>query len=206
MAITSENKQHRIRFYASNQLRYALIYICITLAVLLFLNVYSSGTSQKLYYQSKELSMLEKIFGENPELIKLMGTPTIAAEEKLALIKDIIKSGNISEYTGNLLCILAERSRFNCFEGIVKCFRTKYNEHFKIAEIVVTTSTPLSDDMRSKIIAKMSQVTGKTVMIREKLDPDIIGGIVIDYGSTRYDGSVKARLNAIKNELGSVIA
>lgn len=155
---------------------------------------------------SEELSALEAIFCDNPELAKLMGTPTISADEKLSLIKDIIKSGNVSEFTGNLLCLLAEKGRFGCFEGIVKCFRTKYNEHFKIAEIVVTTSTPLTEDMRAKIAARMSEVTGKTVTIREKLDPDIIGGIVIDYGSTRYDGSVRARLNAIKNELGSVIA
>ncbi len=160
----------------------------------------------KLEGVAQELSALEAIFSDNPELVKIMGTPTVAAEEKLSLMKDIIKSGNVSEYTGNLLCVLAERSRFGCFGGIVKCFRAKYNEHFKIAEIVVTTSTPLSEDMRGKIVAKMSEVTGKTVTIREKLDPDIIGGIVIDYGSTRYDGSVRARLNAIKNELGSVIA
>ena len=60
MAITSENNRPRIRFYASNQLRYSLIYVLITLVVLLFLNIYSSGTSQKLYYQDKEASMLEK--------------------------------------------------------------------------------------------------------------------------------------------------
>ena len=160
----------------------------------------------KLKGIAEELSALETIFGENPELSKIMGTPTISAEEKLSLIKDIISSGGISEYTGNLLCLLAEKGRFGCFEGIVRCFRAKYNEHFKIAEIVVTTSTPLSEDMRAKIAARMSEVTGKTVTLREKLDPDIIGGIVIDYGSTRYDGSVRARLNAIKNELGSVIA
>ena len=160
----------------------------------------------KLKDVEEELSALESIFSDNPELMKLMGTPTIAADEKISLMKDIISSGKISEFTGNLLCVLAEKGRFGCFDGVVKCFRAKYNEHFKIAEIVVTTSEPLSDDMRSKIAAKMSQVTGKTVTIREKLDPDIIGGVVIDYGSTRYDGSVRARLNAIKNELGSVIA
>ncbi len=153
-----------------------------------------------------ELTALSGIFAENPEFEKLMGTPTVSAEEKLALIREIIESGNISEYTGNMLCVLAERSRFGCFDGIVNNFRAKYNQHFKIAEIVVTTSTPLSEDMRRKIIARMSEVTGMTVSLKEKLDPSLIGGIVIDYGSTRYDGSVRTRLNAIKNELGSVIA
>lgn len=153
-----------------------------------------------------ELTSLQEIFAENPELTKIMDTPTITVEEKLSLIKDIVASGNVSEYSGNLLCILAERGRFGCYNGIVKNFRAKYNEHFKIAEIVVTTSTPLTDELREKITKKMSEVTGKTVSIREKVDAGIIGGIVIDYGSTRYDGSVSARLNAIKNELSSIIA
>ncbi|MGN0687962.1 MAG: ATP synthase F1 subunit delta [Oscillospiraceae bacterium] len=160
----------------------------------------------KLSDIAEELSALEDVLSANPELTKLMNTPTVAAEEKLALTKDIIKSGNVSEFTGNLLCVLTEKGRFGCFSGIEKCFRAKYNEHFKIAEIVVTTSAPLSEDMRGRIAERMSAVTGMTVSVREKIDPDIIGGIVIDYGSTRYDGSVKARLNAIKNELGSIIA
>ncbi len=153
-----------------------------------------------------ELTALQEIFAANPELVKLMDTPTITTEEKLSLIKDIVKDGNVSEFSGNLLCILAERGRFGCYDGIVKNFRAKYNEHFRIAEIVVTTSVPLTDELREKIIRKMSEVTGKTVSICEKVNPDIIGGIVIDYGTTRYDGSVKARINAIRNELSSIIA
>ncbi len=71
MAITSENNRRRIRFYASNQLRYSLIYILITLAVLLFMNLYSSGTSQKLYYQDKEAAMLEKCQRAATEIAQL---------------------------------------------------------------------------------------------------------------------------------------
>ena len=59
--------------------------------------------------------------------------------------------------------------------------------------------------MKQKIIEKMSKVIGKTVSLNEKVDEKLIGGIVIDYGSKRYDGSVKSRLDALKGELGSVI-
>ncbi len=154
----------------------------------------------------EELTALNGIINENPELAKLMGVPTVSTEEKIALTKEIVSSGNVSEYTGNLLCLLTEKGRFGCFNGIVKHFREMYNEHFRIAEIIVTTSEPLTDAMRAKITAKMAEITGKTVSITEKLDPAIIGGIVIDHGSTRYDGSVKARLNALKNDLSSIIA
>lgn len=153
-----------------------------------------------------ELTELDKIFSQNPEFIKLMGTPTIPVDEKIALCKELGKDGGISELSGNLLCVLAERSRMSCFSGIVKQFREMYNDKFKLADIVVTSSEPLSADMKEKISAKMSQVIGKTVTVIEKVDPNIIGGIVIDYGSRRYDGSVKARLNALKAELGSVIS
>ena len=152
-----------------------------------------------------ELTELDKIFSQNPEFIKLMSTPTVSIEEKIELCNEIAKAGNVSELCGNLLCILAEKSRMSCFSGAVKYFREMYNIKFKLADITVTSTEPLSDAMREKIAAKMSQVLGKTVTITEKVDPAIIGGIVIDYGSRRYDGSVKARLNALKNELGSVI-
>lgn len=153
-----------------------------------------------------ELESLNKVFADAPEFIKLMGTPTISAEEKLSLCKDIIKTGGVSELVGNLLCVLAEKSRINCFAGIVKTFKELYNEKFKLAEITVTTSAPLSDKMKEQIAEKMSKIIGKTVTINERINTEIIGGIIIDYGSRRYDGSVKARLNGLARDLGSVIA
>ncbi len=153
-----------------------------------------------------ELDSLSKVFEENWEYVKLMGTPTVPMREKLELTKDLISAGGVSEMCGNLLYVLTEHGRFGCFEGIVKNFRRMYNDYYNIAEIKVTTSAPLSESLRERIRKKMSDITGKTVNIREKVVPDIIGGIIIDYGSTRYDGSVKARLNALKTELGSVIS
>ena len=60
MVITSENNLLKKRKYSNTQLRYAIVYVVVTFAVLLFLNVYTSGTSQKLFYQSKQTSMIEK--------------------------------------------------------------------------------------------------------------------------------------------------
>lgn len=153
-----------------------------------------------------ELSTLDGILSDDPDFIKLLGTPTVPVDEKLGMIREIIAAGGVSEYTGNLLCVLTERGRMGCFSGIVKNFRASYNEYFKIAEITVTSSVPLSEQVRENIAAKMSEVTGKTVSIREKVDPALIGGVVIDYGSTRYDGSVRSRLSELKRELGGVIA
>lgn len=153
-----------------------------------------------------ELFALDEIFSANPDLTKLMDAPTVPVEEKIGLLREMISAGGVSELCGNLLCVITEKGRFGCFGGIVKNFRRLCSEFYKIAEITVTSSEPLTDALREKIKTKMSEVTGKTVSIKEKLDPTIIGGVIIDYGSTRYDGSVKTRLNSLKKELGSVIA
>ncbi len=153
-----------------------------------------------------ELRTLSDIFDENPGFIKVMGTPTVSVEEKVGLCRDITENGKLSSLCGNLLCVLAEKNRMGCFSDIVKRFNELYNDKFKLAEITVTASEPLSDKMKEQIAAKMSTIIGKTVTIREKVDKSIIGGIVIDYGTRRYDGSVRARLDALKKELGSVIA
>ncbi len=71
MVIISENDAKQNRQYRSAQYRYALIYTCITFAVLLFLNIYTSGTSQKLFYQSKETSMIEKCLLASSEIANL---------------------------------------------------------------------------------------------------------------------------------------
>ncbi len=71
MAIISESNEKQSRQYRSAQYRYALIYTCITFAVLLFLNIYTSGTSQKLFYQSKETSMIEKCLLASSEIANL---------------------------------------------------------------------------------------------------------------------------------------
>ncbi len=154
----------------------------------------------------EELKALDEIFTANPGFAKIMSTPTISAEDKISLCREIISAGNVSELTGNLLCVLTENGRMGCFSGIVKEFREMYNDKFRLTEIVVTTASPLSSELKNKIAAKMSEVIGKTVTVNEKIDKNIIGGIVIDYGSRRYDGSIKARLDSLRKELGSVIA
>lgn len=153
-----------------------------------------------------ELVKLSELLDEYPDFIKLLGTPTVSVDEKLVIMRELTAVGGVSELTANLVCVLTERGRMNCFDGIVKNFRILYNDYFKIAEITVTSSAPLSDEMKAKITEKMTQVTGKTVSLKEKTDPALIGGIVIDYGSTRYDGSVRTRLAQLKKELGGVIA
>ncbi len=74
-----------------------------------------------------------------------------------------------------------------------------------IAEITVTTAFPLTPAQKEQVKEKMSEIIGKNIVMSEKLDKSIMGGIVVDYGDTRMDGSVKTRLEGLKESFSQLI-
>lgn len=89
LAITSENKRKTLIQYKSTHFKYALTYVFITLAVLLFLNLYSSKTSQKIFYQSKEAAMLDKCILASNEIAKLPVVNPSTVEQSLESIASL---------------------------------------------------------------------------------------------------------------------
>ena len=108
-------------------------------------------------------------------------------------------------YTYNFLRVLTDAGRLDHYSKICEYFSERCNEHLGIAEITVVTVNGLTPSAREKLTAKMTEILGKKVVIKEETDPSIIGGIVVKHEGTVMDGSVKARLQALKNDIGSVI-
>ncbi len=151
-----------------------------------------------------ELCAVNDILTEVPDFVKLSKTPTVSAAEKASIIKETFE-GRVSDYTYRFLMIITENGRLPFFGRIYRYFASLCNERLGIAEITAVTAEPLTEELKAKIKLKMTQVTGKTISLKEEVDPSIIGGIVLKYGSRSFDGSVKARLDALKAEIGSVI-
>jgi len=163
--------------------------------------------SDRVIYDTtlSQLNAVRTVMGEVPDFVKLLSTPTVDDKEKLSLIDEMF-SGKTTDSVYNFLRLLTINRRMDSFFGICKTFSSLYNEKFDIAEITVTSSMELDDVLRAKITAKMTKITGKTIRLTEKVDKSIIGGVMIDYGNTRFDGSVKTRLNQLKKEISGVIA
>lgn len=153
----------------------------------------------------EELDSLAVIFKDTPEIAKFLSTPTVGLSEKLSVLEKAFK-GRVSETAYNLLCVVTEKGRADILPAIAEDYKNRWNEMKNIAEVIVTTSTPLSDGLRSKLKAKLETVYKKTVILTEKVDESIMGGIVINYGNTMMDGSVKAKLEALQKQIKGVIA
>ncbi len=152
-----------------------------------------------------DLNGVSGIFSAEPDFLKLLKVPTIPIDEKLSIIKEAFE-GKIHTYVLNFLYVLTENGRTDSFAKILEYFTTLYNEHKNLVDVTVTSASALSDETVEKIKAKMISVTGKTVNLKLKTDPAIIGGVVISYGNTVIDGSVKARLEKLKADIADTIA
>lgn len=145
-----------------------------------------------------ELNGYSDIFEQNPDLIKLLSAPTVSLDEKLEIVNKIFDDcGNVYSF----LCILIEKGRITKLLSVRNEFNKLYNEKNNIAEMTVTTSVALKAELREKLLLKLEAKSGKKVKLTEKVDKDIIGGIIVRYGNTIMDNSIKGKLEAVAQEL-----
>lgn len=154
---------------------------------------------------NEELTALAKIFNDAPELAKMLCAPTVDSAQKTKFIEQIFK-GKTSDITYNFLCLLTDKKRASYLPAIADSFKERFYEMKNIVEVKVTTSVPLNVTLRNKLKSKLEAVYKKTVILEETINPDILGGIVINYGNTMLDGSVKAKLDAMQNQIKNFIA
>ncbi len=148
----------------------------------------------------RNINDCRKVFADNPDLLKFLSAPAINTDKKTELISEIFSDCGI---VCNLLCVITVKNRASLIYQITDCFNKLYNEYRNIAEITVTTCIPLSDTMREKLKAKLSAKFGKTVVMNEKVDKSILGGVIVQYENLQIDSSIKSKLNSVHNELKS---
>ncbi|MGN0642409.1 MAG: F0F1 ATP synthase subunit delta [Huintestinicola sp.] len=153
----------------------------------------------------EELNALVTVFEANPELTDVLSTPTVSDAEKLELIENVFK-GRVSETAFNFLCVLTEKGRCRYLGSIAKAFRKSFYDISGIVEVTVTSTRPLTDSAREKLKAKLEKKYGKKVIMTEKVDMSIMGGLVVTCGDSMLDGSVKTKLEEMHKQIKDMIA
>ena len=105
----------------------------------------------------------------------------------------------------NFLKLLCEENLLAELPGCVRAYRDRYNADHGITEVTVVSAVPLNDTSREKLLAKLQEMTGKTVRLTAKVDPSILGGLRLDLNGTRLDGTVQRRLERLRDSIGSVV-
>lgn len=151
-----------------------------------------------------EINFVADSLKEFPEFQNIIKSPTINKNEKKNIISDVFKE-KLSQEMLNFLKIIIDKSRGNSIEAIREDFKAKVNNHKGIVDAVAITAIPMSKEDSDKLINKLSGITGKTINLTNEIDKSIIGGVMVKIGDKVIDGTLKGKLDNIKEELSQII-
>jgi F-type H+-transporting ATPase subunit delta len=134
-----------------------------------------------------------------PELDALLRNPQLDPGTKADALGQILGGGE--EIARNFLRVVAENGRAAQIEEIIREFEQLYAAQQQVLNVELTTAYELSDDEARAIVKQIEEASGRTVQAKRSVDPDLIGGIVLKAGTRLADGSVRGRLNRLRQEL-----
>ena len=134
-----------------------------------------------------------------PELGALLRNPEIDRAAKAAALRDIL--GDADELVRNFVLLLVEKGRVAELEEIAREFERLVAASERRLEVELTTAVELSDEEADRIVRQIAEVSGREVDATRTVDPDMIGGIILQAGSQRVDASVRGRLERLRHEL-----
>ena len=120
----------------------------------------------------------------------------------MAVIDDSFR-GKVHPYVLNFLKLLTEKGHIRAFSDCVKAYTKQYNADHGIVSVQAVAAVALTEDQQKKLQHKLEDVTGKQIELICRVDPGCIGGVRLDYDGKRIDGTVKSRLDAMKQLLES---
>lgn len=159
--------------------------------------------------QANETSQSEVVFNDmqtvhetiqsNRELKSVLNSPVINANHKENALLAIFEK--LSENTKSLIRVLVENQRANLLDGVAKHYIDLYNKAQGVVVVQVTTAVALTEELTTKVLAKVKELTGSDkVSINSTIDESIIGGFVLRIGDLQYNASIANNLAKIKRE------
>ena len=152
----------------------------------------------------EQMSVLNEGFSAEPAFVQLLSAPSIPKEERCQVLDDSLR-GQVHPYVLNFMKILTEKGYMRHFADCCRLFRQQYNKDKGILPVVAVTKLPLSDELRRKLTDKLSVVTGKTIDLECRVDPECLGGVRLELDGIQVDGTIRHRLDEIRKLLKNTV-
>ena len=179
------------------------------------INIVASRYAEALFQVGEETDSTDKLYGElkavvdivkeNKDFSNILRSPLVSKEEKKDLITKVFEN-KLSQNMINFLKILADKDRLALLADIEKDFKVLLNEKNNILEGIVITAVPMKEEEVKELQTKLSAKYNKTVVLENEVDKSVLGGVLVRLGNEEIDGTVKNRLDKMKEQLSQVIS
>jgi F-type H+-transporting ATPase subunit delta len=148
-----------------------------------------------------DLDRFDAMLADSPELLRLVRSPVFSAGAQSRALAAVLEKAEIGGTAAKFLKVLTANRRLFAVTDVIKAFRALVARFRGEATADVTVAEVLSDKNLDALKAALKSVTGKDVALNVKVDPSIIGGLVVKLGSRMVDSSLRTKLNSIKHAM-----
>ncbi len=145
-----------------------------------------------------DLGKFQALMDESADLVRMIRSPVIPADEQGAALSAVLNKAGVGPLTINFFKLLAKNRRLFAATDIVAAFRSLAAKARGEATAEVTSATPLSDAHIAQLRDTLKASVGKDVTLRTKVDPSLLGGLIVKVGSRMVDSSLKTKLDTMK--------
>lgn len=147
---------------------------------------------------SRDLDKFAGLLEESADLRRLIKSPIVSAEEQDKAIDSVLSKAGIGGFAGNLIRLAAANRRLFVVPQMIRAYRSLVAEHKGIVSAEVRLAETPSTEQLDNIKATIREMAGSDVDLDVKIDPALIGGLVVKIGSRMVDASLKTKLNSIR--------
>ena len=156
------------------------------------------GTPERV---RQDLEEARALFGGNKELASVLQNPAVGGEAKKKIVAGLNARTKSVPVVGRLLTLLAERDRLSLLPQITDAFGEVWNAQRGVTTAEAVSAIALQPAQAEALSAALGKAAGLVVELKTRLDPQVLGGLVVHMGGKTYDGSVRGRLQALRETL-----
>ena len=148
-----------------------------------------------------DLDKFDALLADSADLKRLVRSPVFSAEVQMRALDAVLAKGGMTGTSAKFLKVLTANRRLFAVSDVIRAFRALVANFKGEATAEVTVAEQLNEKNLDALKAALKSVTGKDVALNVKVDPSIIGGLVVKLGSRMVDSSLRTKLNSIKHAM-----
>jgi F-type H+-transporting ATPase subunit delta len=149
----------------------------------------------------QQIESFRDLLIESSDLKNALTSPAVDSAKKINVVRAVGVRIGLAEPVRNFLFLVVNHKRIGILDTIIVSLRAWLDENLGIARVEVTSAVPMDTALQQSLTDSFGRVTGQQVRARFKDDSGLLGGAVVRHGSTVYDGSLRAQLNALDDVL-----